>query len=513
MQSVFASVSLVSSVVIHACLVPYIELHTASAFSFLQGASLPEALVDRAAELGYPALALLDRDGVYGAPRFHKAARAAGIKPIIGAELTIGHGGQARQRQEAGRPGRDNQSQPGLPASPAHPSLPCPSSAKAQEGYRNLCRLITRMKLRAPKGEGALDARRSRRARRAAWSRSSGARRSTAGATASAGCSIALVGIFGRESVYVELQRHFRRDEEADNETLVDLAAAFRVPIARDQRRPLRHAGRAAAVRRAHLHPSPHRSGAGAGRRLAPNAERYLKPPADMAALFADRAGCGRRTGGARRSPAVHDGRSRLPLSRLPGAAGRNAGVVSPPDHRGRRARSLPAVSRSRARADRARARSDREARSRRLLPDRLGHRQFLPAARHPRAGAGVGGQQRRVLQPRHHGGRSGRDGSAVRAVSLGGARRVARHRSRSAERRSARAGHSARLREVRPPRRGDDRQRHHLSRPQRRARSGEGARVRAAADRSAREGDEQLRVHRSGRHAAAPPRRRSAWI
>src|SRR5947209_12965550 len=67
----------------------YIELHTASAFSFLQGASLPEALAERAAELGYPALALVDRDGVYGAPRFHKAALAAGIRPIIGAELTI----------------------------------------------------------------------------------------------------------------------------------------------------------------------------------------------------------------------------------------------------------------------------------------------------------------------------------------------------------------------------------------------------------------------------------------
>src|SRR5439155_21340048 len=67
----------------------YIELHTASAFSFLQGASLPEALVDRAAELGYPALALVDRDGVYGAPRFYKAAIAAGLRPIIGAELTI----------------------------------------------------------------------------------------------------------------------------------------------------------------------------------------------------------------------------------------------------------------------------------------------------------------------------------------------------------------------------------------------------------------------------------------
>src|SRR6266705_1740451 len=66
-----------------------VELHAASAFSFLQGASLPEALVERAAELRYSALALLDRDGVYGAPRFHKAALAAGIRPIIGAELTI----------------------------------------------------------------------------------------------------------------------------------------------------------------------------------------------------------------------------------------------------------------------------------------------------------------------------------------------------------------------------------------------------------------------------------------
>ena len=76
----------------------YVELHTASAFSFLQGASLPEAIVDRAAELGYSALALVDRDGVYGAPRFHKAARAAGIRPIIGAELTI----QGSQKSEVG---------------------------------------------------------------------------------------------------------------------------------------------------------------------------------------------------------------------------------------------------------------------------------------------------------------------------------------------------------------------------------------------------------------------------
>src|SRR5205814_8418650 len=69
--------------------VPYIELHAASAFSFLDGASLPEALVERAAALGYPALALLDRDGVYGAPRVHLAAKKAGLKAIIGAELTL----------------------------------------------------------------------------------------------------------------------------------------------------------------------------------------------------------------------------------------------------------------------------------------------------------------------------------------------------------------------------------------------------------------------------------------
>ena len=73
----------------------YIELHTASAFSFLDGASLPEALVERAAQLGYPALALLDRDGVHGIPRFHLAAQKAGLKAIVGAELTVATGRQA----------------------------------------------------------------------------------------------------------------------------------------------------------------------------------------------------------------------------------------------------------------------------------------------------------------------------------------------------------------------------------------------------------------------------------
>src|ERR1039458_2040856 len=59
---------------------PYVELHARSAFSFLQGASAPEDLVSACAELGIPAMALLDRDGVYGAPRFHMAAKKTGMR-------------------------------------------------------------------------------------------------------------------------------------------------------------------------------------------------------------------------------------------------------------------------------------------------------------------------------------------------------------------------------------------------------------------------------------------------
>jgi len=257
----------------------YVELHAASAFSFLQGASLPEALVDRAAELGYSALALLDRDGVYGVPRFHKAARAAGIRPIVGAELTIG----------AGRPGEAG------PACLPHPPFLLPVLCESAEGYRNLCRLITRMKMRAAKGEGAL-----------ALDELDGA---TAGLVALAGRPALdagrfgvgglvdrLVGIFGRDRTYIELQRHYRRDEESANETLTQLAAAFRVPtivtngvrFASPQSRPLFD-----VLTCIHHHTDL----AQAGKRLAPNAERYLKPPGDITALFADHADAVARTG------------------------------------------------------------------------------------------------------------------------------------------------------------------------------------------------------------------------
>src|SRR6185437_6100929 len=68
---------------------PYVELHARSAFSFLEGASLPEALVGVAAGMNISGMALLDRDGFYGSPRFHMAAKQAGIRAHVGAELTV----------------------------------------------------------------------------------------------------------------------------------------------------------------------------------------------------------------------------------------------------------------------------------------------------------------------------------------------------------------------------------------------------------------------------------------
>jgi error-prone DNA polymerase len=266
----------------------YIELHTASAFSFLQGASLPETIVERAAALDYPALALLDRDGVYGAPRFHKAARAAGIKPIIGAELTIAGGAGP-----TGRVGRTGGAGGSRQPSPSHQPWTLSVLCESQEGYRNLCRLITRMKLRAPKGEGALT-----------LDELSG---STTGLVALVGRAALygyrngvgglldrVVGLFGRGSTYVEVQRHFRRDEDADNERLVDLAAAFRVPtLATGGVRFATPADRPLFDVLTCMH--HHTDLAHAGRRLASNAERYLKPAADMAALFADVSGAAGR--------------------------------------------------------------------------------------------------------------------------------------------------------------------------------------------------------------------------
>ena len=288
-------------------MIEYIELHAASAFSFLQGASLPETLVERAAALGYPAVALLDADGVYGAPRFHKAAQRAGLRAIIGAELTIAtaasftaptHRGIEAPRNFGTKKSRS------LGDSVCREGGDCwklPVLVESAEGYKNLCRLVTRMKMRAyepgspprtparwgGKGEGAL-----------ALEELDGF---TTGLVAVGGRSLLavrhhgvgglldrLVGVFGRRNVCIELQRHLLRDEESEIGALDALARAFRVPVvatngvrfAEPRERPLfdvltcvRHKTTLDA----------------AGRRLSRNAERYLKSPEAMAALFADR--------------------------------------------------------------------------------------------------------------------------------------------------------------------------------------------------------------------------------
>src|SRR5688572_7206384 len=105
---------------------PYIELHARSAFSFLRGSSLPEQLTKQAAALGQPAIAVCDRMGVYGAPRVAGTAQEAGIRPIVGSELVMEDGSIL------------------------------PVLVESRAGYRNLCALLTRAHLRAPKGEGSV---------------------------------------------------------------------------------------------------------------------------------------------------------------------------------------------------------------------------------------------------------------------------------------------------------------------------------------------------------------------
>ncbi len=67
----------------------YVELHAASAFSFLEGGSLPEAFIARAAEIGMPAVALADRNGLYGVARLHTTAKQRGVRAHIGAEIAV----------------------------------------------------------------------------------------------------------------------------------------------------------------------------------------------------------------------------------------------------------------------------------------------------------------------------------------------------------------------------------------------------------------------------------------
>ena len=122
----------------------YVELHAASAFSFLEGASPPEKLVERAVELEMKAMALLDRNGVYGSARFHTSVTRNDIRAHVGAEISVLSLGP-RLTPPAWLPHQQV-------AEPARLPLLCES----REGYQNLCQLITRFKMREEsKADGA----------------------------------------------------------------------------------------------------------------------------------------------------------------------------------------------------------------------------------------------------------------------------------------------------------------------------------------------------------------------
>jgi error-prone DNA polymerase len=276
----------------------YIELHSRSAFSFLEGASIPEELIAVCASLAMPAMALLDRDGVYGSPRFHLAAKKAGLKAHIGAEVTCT--AFSPRRHPSGCELRAASfEQTGCPQLAACSSQPrgefrLPLLAASRAGYQNLCRLITKMKLRVGRKEGA-SAPASDFIEHADGliCLTGGEEGPLAAALRQGGSQAAfetvkrLTDIFGQRNIYVELQRHFHREEEYRNRVAIEIAEALHLPLlatngvnyATPRERELADAFTAL---------QHHRTLATAGRLLARNAERYLKSPAAMRALFAD---------------------------------------------------------------------------------------------------------------------------------------------------------------------------------------------------------------------------------
>ena len=272
----------------------YVELHARSAFSFLEGASAPEELVAACVALQMTAMALLDNDGVYGAARFHLAAKRVGIKAHIGAEITvkIQH---TSSHQRTTKNYRGSQ-----PLDFGQSIVRIPVLVRTRTGYQNLCRLITLMKLRVPKhakyGECAVT-------QAELASHAEGLVCLTGGEDGPLAKAIELseahnleeprriaqwlVDVFGKGNVFAELQRHFNRQEEVRNQAVIE--------VARQQQLPLlatngvcqatvfqREVTDVFSCIRNHVLLE------NAGRLLAKNSEKYLKPAKTMAEIFAD---------------------------------------------------------------------------------------------------------------------------------------------------------------------------------------------------------------------------------
>jgi error-prone DNA polymerase len=256
----------------------YIELHSRTAFSFLRGGSYPEELAVVAASKQLPALAVCDRDGVYGSAIFKKSADEKGVRAVVGAEVTL----------------EDESVLPVL--------------VQSRKGYQNLCQLLTRAHLRAEKGkprvqwnelpefaeglvaltgdeEGPLI-----RAITNAFGSSRGHETLIKSESPYVDCYEVLENLtraFGRENVFIEIQRHRLRGEERLNNALVDLARAERLPLlATNGVLYAQPAGRQVldvfTCLRHHTHLDA------AGLLLAANSERHLKSADEMRVLFHD---------------------------------------------------------------------------------------------------------------------------------------------------------------------------------------------------------------------------------
>jgi error-prone DNA polymerase len=260
----------------------YIELHAASAFSFLAAASQPEALIEHAAELGMPALTLADRNGVYGAARFHTMGKKTGVQAHIGAEIAVAGLGN-RLTPPEWLPHQ-------FPAAPPRLTLLCAS----QIGYQNLCQLITRFKMReTTKAEGAATLEDLEEFSAGLICLSGGDEGPLAAALAGKGQSEAiklsdrLSSIYGRGNFYLELQRHGLREEEIRNQALISLADSLSLPVIATN--GVQYAAEADREILDVLTTIRHHTSLDkAGRLLARNTARCLLPARHMAALFRD---------------------------------------------------------------------------------------------------------------------------------------------------------------------------------------------------------------------------------
>jgi error-prone DNA polymerase len=354
------------------------------AFRVTRGASQPDHLAKAAAQLDMPALALCDRDGFYGAPRFFTAAREQKIRAIVGAELTFEDGSVL------------------------------PVLVENRVGYQNLCHLLTRAHLRSEKGNA-----------RVTWGElpefveglvaltgdhegplvaAVSDRRSQNGVhTAPLQIIEKLVRVFGHKNVFIEIQRHRLRKQRRVNDALIELAGQTNLPLLATNGVAYATSDRRQVLDvftciRNHTHLDA------AGKLLAQNSERFLKSDAEMRELFRDLPEAVNNTSrlAERLQFTLEDLGYEFPKYPV-GPDETMDGVLRAQTFAGARQRyggELPEDPQ----ANRERVNTHYETRFRGLLPDRRGPREVLPRAQHHGPRPRQRGEQFGLLLSRHHG-------------------------------------------------------------------------------------------------------------